>query len=123
MQANKRSDFAAMVQAMRVYVTVDGNSSCPTDFLPIGISHYRTMNTVSSLVLCNLSLCPQSIIDAVCPLQVFWCSCKNMNDENRQLYDGSADLVLLCCRLGSGHIQWHLAVEFFRVTVRAWVWS
>lgn len=36
-----------MVQAMRVYVTVDSNSACPTDFLPFGISHYQTLNTVS----------------------------------------------------------------------------
>ncbi|KAL0047044.1 hypothetical protein WJX82_004928 [Trebouxia sp. C0006] len=43
-EAQKRGDFAAMVQAMRVYLTVDGNTSCPTDFLPIGISHYQTMN-------------------------------------------------------------------------------
>lgn len=41
------SDFAAMVQAMRVYVTVDSNSACPTDFMPVGISHYKTLNTVS----------------------------------------------------------------------------
>jgi len=48
MQAQKRGAFAAMVQAMRVYLTVDGNTSCPTDFLPVGISHYQTMNTVTS---------------------------------------------------------------------------
>lgn len=42
------SDFAAMVQAMRVYVTVDSNSACPSDFLPVGISHYKTLNTVCS---------------------------------------------------------------------------
>ncbi|DBB00636.1 TPA: hypothetical protein ACH3X3_002319 [Trebouxia sp. C0006] len=47
-EAQKRGDFAAMVQAMRVYLTVDGNTSCPTDFLPIGISHYQTMNMVTS---------------------------------------------------------------------------
>lgn len=39
------SDFAAMVQAMRVYVTVDSTSACPSDFLPVGISHYKTLNT------------------------------------------------------------------------------
>ena len=41
-----------MVQAMRIYVTVDHNSACPTDFLPIGICHYKTLNTVS----CTLPL-------------------------------------------------------------------
>lgn len=44
----KGSDFAAMVQAMRVYVTVDSHSACPSDFLPVGISHYKTLNTVCS---------------------------------------------------------------------------
>ncbi|KAL0033568.1 hypothetical protein WJX79_003993 [Trebouxia sp. C0005] len=44
-EVQKTGDFAAMVQAMRVYLTVDGNTSCPTDFLPVGISHYQTMNT------------------------------------------------------------------------------
>lgn len=44
------SDFAAMVQAMRVYVTVDSTSACPSDFLPVGISHYKTLNTVFPLL-------------------------------------------------------------------------
>ena len=44
-----------MVQAMRVYLTVDGNTSCPTDFLPVGISHYQTMNTVASLSPCLIA--------------------------------------------------------------------
>ena len=47
-QENKAGEFAAMVQAMRVYVTIDGSSDCPTDFLPVGICHYQSMNTVSS---------------------------------------------------------------------------
>lgn len=46
------SDFAAMVQAMRVYVTVDSNNACPADFLPVGISHYKTLNTVGHTLLC-----------------------------------------------------------------------
>lgn len=41
------NNFAELVQAWRVYITVDGSSTCPTDFLPIGIAHYQTFNTVS----------------------------------------------------------------------------
>ena len=46
-------DFDAMMQAMRVYVTVDSNSACPIDFLPVGISHYKTLNTVSHALPCT----------------------------------------------------------------------
>ena len=58
-QESKAGEFAAMVQAMRVYVTIDGSSDCPTDFLPVGICHYQSMNTVSSF--CAFACCPAAV--------------------------------------------------------------
>lgn len=81
------TNFAAMVQAMRIYVTVDPGT-CPTDFLPIGISHYKTLNTVSPSAfegwLCSFTRCQ-------CMKR---CAC----------YSSTSLKVWLCCRPGCGRI-------------------